>query len=595
MKTKTKKIKSEYLFPVIGVLIAVMMMLPYAILGQDSIVIYHDQLDGELLTYLLNAKHLFEGLDSFPEIMKGIPVEGLTMPAPGFVLLFLAFEPFTAFMVMQFLVYLTAFLSMYYLVKTVTEKALPAFLTAVLFMMLPFYPVYGLCIPGQPLFWLSLYQLQKEKKGLWKYYVFIGIYTLFSSLALVGFACIVTGLCISAGLFASSFFAGQGKLQRKAKRQAALHEWIGVCMMCGVYALCNINLVKQILFPERGFVSHKSEVVYKEIPFWNGFADCLLNGVDYAESRQVFIIIFSVFVLIIAAIGLLWIKNQKTREQWKTVCKRYVPKIGILYGILIGLSLAYGIYHGRTVTVWRNKAEGILHDFNFDRFAWLMPVLWFMILALSIHMLLSLKKHVVVYGTVFAACAVMFFGLFMGNSIKPNVAKLLKGRENYTALTWRQFWAEDLFEEVENVIGKPQEEYYVVSYGIYPAAAVYNGFYCLDAYSNNYDVEYKHAFREVIAPELAKSEYLTEWYDEWGNRCYIVTVEKNNYFTFDKQTSAVAMTFDVDMTALKELGCEYMISAAYIMYPEEKGMTLLTPEGIETQDSWYRLFVYKID
>lgn len=594
MNDTMKKIKKEYVFLLFGAVAVVLMMLPYFILGQDSVVVYHDQLDGELLTYLLNAKYLFSGIDTFPEVMKGIPAAGMTMPAPGFVFLYCIFEPFTAFMIMQFLVLLTAFGSMYYLVKAITGKEIPAFVTALLFMMLPFYPVYGLCIPGQPLFWLSLYQLRKDEKGHWKYYVAVAVYALFSSLALVGFACIMVGMCIGIYLFINSFCV-KDVSQKTIWRNAAFRTWLATGILGAVYGICNINLVKQILFEDSGFVSHKSEVVYREIPFLKGFTDCFLHGVDYAESKQLFVFILMAIALVVMLICLLRTDKSKRKEQWRKIWKEHISKIVELFAILTGLALFYGVYHGKSMTAIRNQSSGVFHDFNLDRVTWLMPVLWFLFMALVINLLISCSRKVIAYGMVLAVCGVMFLSLFMGNGIKSNVAKILKGQENYTALTWKQFWAEDLFAEAEAVIGEPKEEYYVVSYGIYPAAAAYNGFYCLDAYSNNYDVEYKHAFRNVIAPELAKSEYLTEWYDEWGNRCYIVTVEKNNYFTFDKQTSAVAMTFDVDIEALKALGCDYMISAAYIMYSEEKGMTLLTPEGIETQDSWYRLFVYKID
>lgn len=44
----------------------------------------------------------------------------------------------------------------------------------------------------------------------------------------------------------------------------------------------------------------------------------------------------------------------------------------------------------------------------------------------------------------------------------------------------------------------------MISVGIYPAAAAYNGFHCLDGYSNNYPLEYKHAFRQIMEGELDK-------------------------------------------------------------------------------------------
>ncbi|MBR6003568.1 MAG: hypothetical protein IK068_02465, partial [Lachnospiraceae bacterium] len=87
-----------------GALIAIASMIPYLLLGENSIVTYHDQLDGELITYLLNAKHLFDGSNVYPEIMNGIPKEGLVSPAPLFVFFFKLFKPFTAFLICMFIV-----------------------------------------------------------------------------------------------------------------------------------------------------------------------------------------------------------------------------------------------------------------------------------------------------------------------------------------------------------------------------------------------------------------------------------------------------------------------------------------------------------
>ena len=53
---------------------------------------------------------------------------------------------------------------------------------------------------------------------------------------------------------------------------------------------------------------------------------------------------------------------------------------------------------------------------------------------------------------------------------------------DYYALDWDKFFAEDIFSQINMAIGEPQENYRVISVGIYPAAAAYNGFYCLDGY-----------------------------------------------------------------------------------------------------------------
>ncbi len=85
-------------FAFLGILLAALSCLPFFLLGEDSVITYHDQLDGELLTYILNAKYLFSGESNYQEIMNGIPKGGLVPPAPAFVLLYKLFPPFGAFL-----------------------------------------------------------------------------------------------------------------------------------------------------------------------------------------------------------------------------------------------------------------------------------------------------------------------------------------------------------------------------------------------------------------------------------------------------------------------------------------------------------------
>ena len=55
-------------------------------------------------------------------------------------------------------------------------------------------------------------------------------------------------------------------------------------------------------------------------------------------------------------------------------------------------------------------------------------------------------------------------------------------------------------QEIDDAIGRDKSTYRVAHLGISPAPALMHGFYTVDGYSNNYPLEYKHRFREVIAP-----------------------------------------------------------------------------------------------
>lgn len=46
---------------------------------------------------------------------------------------------------------------------------------------------------------------------------------------------------------------------------------------------------------------------------------------------------------------------------------------------------------------------------------------------------------------------------------------------------------------------------------------------------------------------------------------------------------------------MRGLGGEYLLSAAYIVNAQEQGLKLLREEPFETEDSYYRIFVYEVE
>ena len=201
------------------------------------------------------------------------------------------------------------------------------------------------------------------------------------------------------------------------------------------------------------------------------------------------------------------------------------------------------------------------------------------------------RKALLIHVIIFAVSGIWGITILLHSPLRPNLSKLLKGSDYY-ALDWDKFFAEDIFSQINMAIGEPQENYRVISVGIYPAAAAYNGFYCLDGYSNNYPLEYKHTFREIMEGELKKNDYVRDFFDNWGNRCYITTAEQANYYTFEKKWNSVVYDLDLNIDKLKELNCKYIFSAAYLMNAEEKGLSLLQEAPFETEDSWYHIYVY---
>lgn len=286
-----KKIAKKNFFLFAGALAAVLSCLPFFLLGENSVITYHDQLDGELLTYLFNAKYMFSGISCYPELMNGIPKTGLVSPAPAFVLLFKLLEPFGAFLTAAVLVKIAAFTSMYLLTDYLLQDKALGFLTGMLFMLLPFYPVYGLCIPGQPFLWYGALRLKNGEKRPWVSFLLIFIYGACSSFALCGFACLTVLTLYS---LAYLHDRKNGKFRFRLAG--------GSVLLLLTYLYTNLDLVRQLLpgNHEVQYVSHRSEAVIGAASFGECVKQIFLEGADYAQSGQKY---FLPVILAAALIG----------------------------------------------------------------------------------------------------------------------------------------------------------------------------------------------------------------------------------------------------------------------------------------------------
>lgn len=165
-------------------------------------------------------------------------------------------------------------------------------------------------------------------------------------------------------------------------------------------------------------------------------------------------------------------------------------------------------------------------------------------------------------------------------------------------MSWADYFAEDLMREIDAAIyektGRTKEEYRVASLGMCPAVALEAGFYCIDGYSNNYSLEYKHEFREIIAKELEKCPGMKAYFDDWGSRCYLFTEESQNYYYLAKDEDFRYEKLELDTGKMREMGCEYLFSAAEIEEEDAERMGMELFGVFETEGSYYGVWVYGI-
>ena len=587
VKRKVREVQSDIWFWA-GICMMILSVAPSLILGEAGIITYHDQLDVEAIGYLLQAKHLFSG-NTLPEFMGGSLKTALTLPAPVYVLLFLGGNVWGALTVMQLIGRLAAFAGMYLLSRELTGHAWIGGVAGVLYGFLPYLPVYGLSQYGIPLLiWCAL-QLRRGRHKVFGY-----CYTVFFGLA----SSLVLSGC---GLLGLGGLALLWDLCRKRRPQHFLGAWLA--LLC-VYVAENFQLLGQILGFGEQLVSHKAERAVHGEPFWNVLWRGVWVGVQNGEGYHELLMWAMLAALLVAFLLLLAPGRRRDRQGPREALAPAAADLkymGVCLGCGLLLAAVSALWDSNGLTGLR-RALGTVGAFQADRILWVAPCLWHLAFACGLGALWELWRRHEGAGRLGACFGLLLMGmaasvtgvrLLLAGDIKSNVQKLRNPA--YGMMSFSDYYAIGVMEQVRDFLkertGMDQEEYRVVSLGIDPAAAYYHGFYCLDGYSNNYSLAHKHAFRKVLEPELEKSEYLRLSFDEWGNRCYLFSSEVPGYYTIEKH-GFFFQNYELDAEALRDMGCDWILSAAYIQNAESQGLVLMNQTPFETEDSYYGIYVY---
>ncbi|MBP5222682.1 MAG: hypothetical protein J6Z35_05930 [Lachnospiraceae bacterium] len=563
----------------IGILLAGVMFLPILKLGEGSVFPYHDQLDESMMNYVLTARHMGESM--IPEMLGGINASGLAPSAVLFVPLFRFLSPFAAFLIMYGIVFLSAFIGMYLLVKELTESSLLAVLSAGCFAMLPFYPVYGLSQAGIPLATYAFVCLLRKKKLVLALpaILFFGLtsHLVYTGYVVLGFMLLVL---IIRGIF-----------RKEIKLPLA-----GFGLLLLTYLIENHELVSEILLGSGSYVSHREEMVNQALPFWKTVFSVFMNSAQHADACHRKLVLPIVILLAAGAICF--------RKLEAAAKKRYLMAFGG-FVLLFLIAIFYGICKSVLVVRFKNSVSGFLHYFQMERFYWLYPALWYAELALVFSfwgpgrkMIAGSKKDGILSEMIpLLWCALLAVAVLpTANTILHqsyfylNVNQYNNGSGVTGYISWESYYSEDLMERIDEAIGRDKKEYAVAHLGISPAPALMHGFYTVDGYSNNYPLEYKHAFRNVIRKELEKTEEVRAYFEDWGNRCYLFNGQTKVYWMLKKGSGFVFQMPEFDLDALKALGCEYLFSGGEIADAQDMGLEFMG--YYETDLSYWGIWLY---
>ena len=550
------------LFLSIGILIV--LFLPILLLGEDSYILLHDNLDSEFIyLHLLKvSNNLFTLNDSgvLTQVFNGLSTKSIHSEFSFIRVLFYLFPSFWAYVINSLLIRIVGIVGMHLLISTYFKDVkMSRILTIIIplsFGLLPVYSLYGLSVMGQPLLLWSFLNLRDHIK-IYLSFLIILLFPFYAHFAMT-----------APFLLIALFIYGMGFVL--AKRTISINYFFAIGLLFVAYLIANYISIANFIFGD--FISHRKEWHLQEknlTQIVSTFISTSIFG-QYHSSK-----IFGLPVLLLGV----YVFIKKRRDS---------IHIAILLLTIVTIGLFYSVY--KNIAVSLEEQVHILTTFQFDRFTFLLPFLYYLLLLNCLYFVTKSNLTMILVTSTFCLANV-----FYNDEIKLNAAKLvLPKSKTENIVSFSEFYSHDVFQLVNQYIGFSQENYRVVSLGLHPSIAQYNGFYTLDSYQNNYPLDYKNQFREVIVEELNKNQDLKAYYEDWGSRCYVFSAELKEtcYLDCEKEISKSVNHLNINTNKLKQMGCDYILSAVNILNADD--LNLKFEQSFESNESRYRIHLYKL-
>ncbi|WP_042337692.1 DUF6044 family protein [Bacillus andreraoultii] len=533
---------------------------PLFILGEDAHIRVHDNLDSNLAWYkvLIESGQTFGPVDAVvPQVINGLPRNAYGSEWTGIVWLHALFPTMFAYALSQTITRVFAFLGMYLLLRDFFVKEDKGrFIrigVALAFALTPFWPSGMLSTLGHP---LALWAFLKIRAGknTWREWLTLGLLPFYSSIVL--------------GFF--FFLVAIGLLWLYDLIRTKRINWrflASIAFMSLMFLFVEYRLVYSTIFDDE--ITHRSEFVSSRHPFFWSIKLSIKNflfGHTHVMTLHTIVILpilFAAFILIFY------------RKEWRK------EKLFIFLCILnYLLSLWYALWFNNMWIPLKERLD-ILNTFNFARFHFLRPMIIYLSFGMACSYLWKIGWKKLVKMTIIAQIIVLI----------PYNEEIHYGYIHKTP-SFKEFFAEDLFSEIDQYIGEPKSSYRVASIGLHPSIPQYNGYYTLDTYNNFYPLTYKYQFRKIIRHELEKNNTLKTYFDEWGSRCYIFVAELGKKYNFTKTSKRQIQNLQLDTKAFYDMGGRYILSALPIKNATENHLHF--EKSFQDETGYMKIYVYSV-
>ncbi|SHS87784.1 Uncharacterised protein [Mycobacteroides abscessus subsp. abscessus] len=543
---------------VFALIVIAIYLLPLFVLGENAHIRVHDNLDSNLAWYkvLSRSGELFGEIDAvIPQVINGLPRNAFGTEFSGIVWLHHFLPTMTAYAISQAITRIFAFLGMYLLLRDYyvpkSSDTVIRIGVALAFALTPFWPSGMLSTLGMPLALWGFLNVRSGKKT-WKNVIIFTFLPFYSSFVLGFFF-----FMVAMGIFWFYELLTRKKLQ--------IRFFLSIMYMTVVFLLVEYRLVSSFLVA--GEPNSRDEYIHATLPLWRVIR---LTFKNFILGHTHVMTVHGLVILPILFIALFLVLINKSWKEHKMYLTLFV------LNFFLSLWYAFWFYEGWAPIVERFH---FLNTFNFARFHFLRPLIIYINFAQALFIIKSyIQKNGYIRYILVAQIMLLFaFNEEIINHRKPTV---------------KQFYATEQFENIKAYIERPVNEYRVVSIGLHPAIAQYNGFYTLDTYNNFYPLTYKHQFRTIIEKELSKNKKIKRYFDEWGGRCYIFTAQMGKHYMVKKNSSKTLKNLQLQTSKIKELGGEYVFSALPIKNADENKLQL--EKIFQSDSSAWTIYLYKL-
>lgn len=597
-----KESNKNFIFVALGIL--ALYLLPVLLSGDRLHMNVIDNMDSSFVwkVVLAHSENITGSVSStIPQIMNGLPRDSLGSELNFELLLYRLFSPVVAYSINVALIHIMAFIGMYLLISkhVVKDNNLIICGVSLCFSLLPFWAPGELSIAGIPLALYAFLNIRNIDSS-YRDWGILFLLPFYSSLEWAFFFF----------LTAMGIFWAYDYVHTKKINPTFL---CAICFMTVVFLVVDYRLVYD-MFLNPNYISHRIEFssVGSATDFTGSISksiDMFIHGDIYTTSLQTYLILPTILLAII----LIWSnctikednkskhkeqinhkrKNKKRDEPEDNDAKKTnlsmitLPTITVPLIICGAISLFYGFWGWSPLIPLLDKIT-ILHTFNWVRFTWLAPTIWYIMFAFALRTIYQRINNgkLVVMGILLIQ--ILFAFSLCDELYQPGGIGALYSNQHYT---FDQYYSPGLFSEIRDYIGEPQSSYRTVNIEIDPMIIVLNGFYTLDAYQNNYPLAYKHEFRKLIAGEIDKNPDIHNYFDLWGSRCYVFVSELGLNYSLPKSMTR-PITIDFNTTQFKKMGGKYVFSACEIKNSDQLGLELV--HVFQRNDSPWIVGLYKV-